>query len=39
MSAKAALKAIQDLIKQQKWDDAIAQASGLLEREPKNYQA
>ncbi|GJC77535.1 superkiller protein 3 [Colletotrichum liriopes] len=38
-SAKAALKAIGDSVKQQKWDDAIQKATEFLEKEPKNYQA
>ncbi|GKT82534.1 antiviral protein [Colletotrichum tofieldiae] len=37
--AKAALKAIGDSVKQQKWDDAIQKATEFLEKEPKNYQA
>lgn len=36
---KAALKAIGEAIKQQKWDEATKQAEDLLQREPKNYQA
>ncbi|KZL80438.1 antiviral protein [Colletotrichum incanum] len=37
--AKAALKAIGESVKQQKWDDAIQKATEFLENEPKNYQA
>ncbi|EFQ27501.1 tetratricopeptide [Colletotrichum graminicola] len=37
--SKAALKAIGDSVKQQKWDDAIQKATEFLEKEPKNYQA
>ncbi|KAI0381447.1 tetratricopeptide [Hypomontagnella monticulosa] len=36
---KASLKAINDLIRQQKWDDALAQTENLIGRDPKNYQA
>lgn len=38
-SSKAAVKAIGDSVKQQKWDDAIQKATEFLEREPKHYQA
>ncbi|KAI1377961.1 tetratricopeptide [Hypoxylon crocopeplum] len=38
-SVKASLKAINDAIRQQKWDDALAQAENLLSREPNLYQA
>ncbi|WYZ34104.1 hypothetical protein EsH8_I_000380 [Colletotrichum jinshuiense] len=37
--AKAALKAIGDAVKQQKWDDAIQKASEFIDRDPKSYQA
>lgn len=39
MSSKAALKAIADAVKQQKFDDAIQQAQDLLQKDAKNYQA
>ncbi|KAI8631416.1 tetratricopeptide-like protein [Xylariaceae sp. FL1651] len=38
-SIKASLKAINDAIRQQKWDDALAQTEGLITRDPANYQA
>ncbi|KAI0409230.1 tetratricopeptide [Xylaria palmicola] len=38
-SIKASLKAINDAIRQQKWDDALAQTDGLIARDPRNYQA
>lgn len=38
-STKALLKGVNEAIKAQKWDDAIQQAQGILEKEPKNYQA
>ncbi|ROW15637.1 hypothetical protein VPNG_02051 [Cytospora leucostoma] len=38
-SSKAALKAIADAVKQQKYDDALEQAQEFIQREPKNYQA
>ncbi|KAI1098090.1 tetratricopeptide [Jackrogersella minutella] len=38
-SIKASLKAINDAIRQQKWDDALAQADNLISRDPNNYQA
>ncbi|KAI0016568.1 TPR-like protein [Xylariomycetidae sp. FL0641] len=38
-SIKASLKAINDAIRQQKWDDALAQAEDVVARDPKNYQA
>ncbi|KAJ8122913.1 hypothetical protein ONZ43_g1014 [Nemania bipapillata] len=38
-SIKASLKAINDAIRQQKWDDALTQTDGLISRDPKNYQA
>ncbi|KAI0870429.1 tetratricopeptide [Hypoxylon argillaceum] len=38
-SIKASLKAINDAIRQQKWDDALAQTDGLISKDPKNYQA
>lgn len=37
-SSKAVLRAINDAIKQQKFDDAIEQADAFLKKEPKNYQ-
>ncbi|CEI69873.1 Superkiller protein 3 [Fusarium venenatum] len=36
---KAALKGINDAIRQQKFDDAVSKARDLLEKDPKNYQA
>lgn len=36
---KALLKAINDAIKQQKWDAAIETAEDVFQRDPKNYQA
>ena len=36
---KAALKAINDAIRQQKFDDAVSKAKELMEKDPKNYQA
>ncbi|KAF4989405.1 hypothetical protein FGRMN_9130 [Fusarium graminum] len=36
---KAALKAINDAIRQQKFDDAVSKAQELLEKDSKNYQA
>lgn len=38
-SSKAALKAINDAIKQQSFDSAIQQAQDFLQREPRNYNA
>ncbi|KAJ3576636.1 hypothetical protein NPX13_g3627 [Xylaria arbuscula] len=38
-STKASLKAINDAIRQQKWDEALAQTESLISRDPKNYQA
>lgn len=38
-SIKASLKAINDAIRQQKWDDALAQAENVISRDPKSYQA
>ncbi|KAJ8131247.1 hypothetical protein O1611_g2378 [Lasiodiplodia mahajangana] len=38
-SIKASLKAINDAIRQQKWDDALTQTDTLIARDPKNYQA
>lgn len=38
-SSKAALKAIAEAVKQQKFDDAIQQAQDLLQKDTKNYQA
>ncbi|KAF5227766.1 hypothetical protein FAUST_11556 [Fusarium austroamericanum] len=36
---KAALKGINDAIRQQKFDDAVSKARDLLEKDSKNYQA
>ncbi|KAI1770192.1 tetratricopeptide [Hypoxylon cercidicola] len=38
-SIKASLKAINDAIRQQKWDDALGLAENVIGRDPKNYQA
>ncbi|KAI1504079.1 tetratricopeptide [Biscogniauxia marginata] len=38
-SIKASLKAINDAIRQQKWDEALTQAENVIDRDPKNYQA
>ncbi|XXH01501.1 hypothetical protein Hte_007861 [Hypoxylon texense] len=38
-SIKASLKAINDAIRQQKWDDALGLAENLIARDPNNYQA
>ncbi|KAK3990962.1 Superkiller protein 3 [Cladorrhinum sp. PSN332] len=38
-SSKALLKAVNDAVKQSKWDDAIEKAKELLEKDPKNYHA
>ncbi|KAF3763770.1 TPR-like protein [Cryphonectria parasitica EP155] len=38
-ASKAALKAINDAIKQQKFDDAIERAQDFLQKDPKNYNA
>lgn len=38
-TSKAALKAITEAIKQQKWDDAVQQAQDFLRKEPRNYNA
>lgn len=37
-SAKAALKAINDAIRGQDYDDAIAKAKELVKKDPKSYQ-
>ncbi|XDG05404.1 hypothetical protein ABKA04_005019 [Annulohypoxylon sp. FPYF3050] len=36
---KASLKVINEAIRQQKWDDALAQAEVILARDARNYQA
>jgi superkiller protein 3 len=36
---KAALKGINDAIRQQKFDDAVSKARDLVEKDSKNYQA
>jgi len=36
---KASLKAVNEAIRQQKWDDALIQTNNVIERDPKNYQA
>ncbi|CAJ2509124.1 Uu.00g141500.m01.CDS01 [Anthostomella pinea] len=38
-SIKASLKTINDAIRQQKWDEALAQAENVINKDPKNYQA
>ncbi|KAI0165148.1 tetratricopeptide [Hypoxylon sp. FL1284] len=38
-SIKASLKAINDAIRQQQWDDALGLAENLIGRDPNNYQA
>ena len=38
-STKAQLKAVNDKLKSNKFDEAIALAEEIIEREPKNYQA
>lgn len=35
--AKAALKAVNEAIRKQQWDEAVAQASSLVEKDPSNY--
>ncbi|KAF2962691.1 hypothetical protein GQX73_g10882 [Xylaria multiplex] len=37
-SIKASLKAINDAIRQQKWDESLDQTDNLIARDPKNYQ-
>ncbi|KAI1385812.1 tetratricopeptide [Hypoxylon trugodes] len=38
-SVKASLRAINDAIRQQKWDDAITQAENVISRDANSYQA
>ncbi|KAI1332492.1 tetratricopeptide-like protein [Xylariaceae sp. FL0255] len=38
-SIKASLKAINDAIRQQKWDEALNQTDNVIAKDPKNYQA
>jgi superkiller protein 3 len=38
MSSKAALKAINEAVRQQKFDEAIEKAQEFLKKEPKNHQ-
>ncbi|KAI1080427.1 TPR-like protein [Whalleya microplaca] len=38
-STKASLKAINDAIRHQKWDDALVQTENLINKDPRNYQA
>ncbi|KAI8964188.1 TPR-like protein [Daldinia sp. FL1419] len=38
-SVKTSLKAINDAIRQQKWDDALSQAENVISRDAKSYQA
>ncbi|KAI1821182.1 tetratricopeptide-like protein [Xylaria intraflava] len=37
--SKASLKAINDAIRQQKWDDALSQTDSLISQDPRIYQA
>ncbi|KAK4444986.1 Superkiller protein 3 [Podospora aff. communis PSN243] len=39
MATKALLKAVNEAIKQQKWDNAIESAREIIEKDAKNYQA
>ncbi|KAI0436921.1 tetratricopeptide [Xylaria telfairii] len=36
---KASLKAVNEAIRHQKWDDALALADNVISKDPKNYQA
>lgn len=38
MSSKAALKAINEAVRQQQFDEAIEKAQEFLKKEPKNHQ-
>jgi len=38
-SIKALLKAVNDAIKQQKWDSVIESVGEIIQKDPKNYQA
>lgn len=38
MSSKAALKAINEAVRQQKYDEVIEKAREFLKKEPKNHQ-
>ncbi|KAI1812508.1 tetratricopeptide-like protein [Poronia punctata] len=38
-SIKASLKAINEAVRQQKWEEVLTQTSNVIERDPKNYQA
>jgi len=38
-STKALLKAVNEAIKQQKWDTAIETVGEVIEKDAKNYQA
>ncbi|KAI0475503.1 tetratricopeptide-like protein [Xylariaceae sp. FL0804] len=38
-SIKASLKAANDAIRQQKWDEVLSQVDAVIERDPKNYHA
>ena len=38
MSSKSILRAINDAIRQQKYDDAIEKAEALLDKDPKSHQ-
>lgn len=38
-STKALLKAVNEAIKQQKWDNAIEATDEVLQKDAKNYQA
>jgi hypothetical protein len=39
MATKALLKAVNEAIKQQKWDSAIESAGEVIQKDAKNYQA
>ena len=39
MSTKAALKSINDAVREKNYDDAIQKARELLKKDPKHYQA
>lgn len=38
-STKALLRAVNDAIRQQKWDAAIETVEDVFQKDPKNYQA
>jgi superkiller protein 3 len=39
MATKALLRAVNEAIKQQKWDNAIESAGEAINKDAKNYQA